>query len=170
MKKFLLVTLLALVPLCSRAQLIVGGHLGLTYGKVDGVDKWGVLIAPEVGYNVNKYFTVGGTIGYQSAPISIFGVSPYLRANFLFIKNKNKQDVFNFLVSLDAPMGWGNNYQSYAVVARPGFNINCGPVVSLMVKVGAFGWFYEEQSGKKWDGWAARVNPNTISIGINVNL
>ena len=87
-KKITLAVLLLSIALCARAQIYVGGNIGLSTSS--GSDRIGIVIAPEIGYSFNQYLTVGTFLSYRSLQ-NTFGVTPYLRSNLCNVK-----DVFNF--------------------------------------------------------------------------
>jgi len=160
MKRLIIILALALVPFCAKAQLLVGGNLGITYNS----EKVGVYIAPEVGYSFNRWVMVGGLVSYESIRNSV-GFDPYVRGNFGYIKN-----VVNFFVELAAPMNWADGYQCYQAVAIPGIVVRASPHVAFVLHVGAFGYYFVEEHGRTYDGWQARVDGNTIKLGCYFNF
>lgn len=153
--RIFLILALQFVPLMAGAQIYVGGHIGLA---TDG-DKLGVNLAPEVGYGVNQYLTVGGNISYHSL-YNTFGVTPYARLHFLTLGN-----IARLYAEATAPMRFASGYQNYNLFLRPGVSLRLGDSVWLMATIGAFGYSWYNSGGVRSDGWYAKVDGNTVSIG-----
>ena len=65
MKKVLMTLAVAFVAVAANAQVYVGGNVGIASSKSgngDNVTTYKVL--PEVGYNINKDWAVGTTLGF----------------------------------------------------------------------------------------------------------
>ena len=74
MKKFLMtVVATALVAVSANAQVYVGGNFGVASSKVKGgesVTTYAVL--PEIGYNLNKDWALGTTVGFgKGTPVEL---------------------------------------------------------------------------------------------------
>lgn len=161
-RKITLLTLLLCIAVCAQAQIYVGGNIGITTSSSDS--RVGVVIAPEVGYNINPNFTVGGTLSYRSLQNS-FGLTPYLRGYLC-----NIQDRFRIFLSLQAPLRFAFDYQSYGAYLRPGVSFRIGDGVWMMAHIGALGYSYTRSGGVGSGGWSAQLNSNTINIGFCFGL
>lgn len=159
-----MVALLLGFAVCAKAQLYVGGNLGLSTSSTDNETKLGVVIAPEIGYSFNSYFAIGSTVSYRSLQ-NTFGVSPYLRANVV-----NIMDVVRIYLTLQAPMHFASGYQSYGAFLRPGASVKVGPRVWIMTYLGAFGFSYTRTQTMEYQGWSGRLNANTVDIGFCFDL
>ena len=95
MKKVLMTLAVAFVAVAANAQVYVGGNVGIASSKIgngDNVTTYKVL--PEVGYNINKDWAVGTTLGWgKGTPVNIegesrnyFTVQPYARYTFVHSK------------------------------------------------------------------------------------
>ena len=153
--RIFLILALQLMPVMAGAQIYIGGHIGLATSG----DRVGINLAPEIGYGVNQYLTVGGNISYQSLQ-NIFGVTPYARFNFLTLGNFAR-----LYAEATAPMRFASSYQNYNLFLRPGVSLRLGDSVWLMATIGAFGYSWLKSDGVRSDGWVARVDGNTISLG-----
>ena len=98
MKKVLMTLAVAFVAVAANAQVYVGGNVGIASSKSgngDNVTTYKVL--PEVGYNINKDWAVGTTLGWgKGTPVDIegeshnyFTVQPYARYTFVHSKYVN---------------------------------------------------------------------------------
>lgn len=145
----------------AHAQLILGGNIGLS---VAGDNRVGINIAPEVGYAINPYFTMGGLISYQSL-YNTFGITPYVRTTPVSIK-----DIVRLHLSLTAPMRFAGSYQSYQLDVRPGISVRISGNVWIMAHIGAFGYEWVHNGAASSSGWIARVNGDTINIGFCIGL
>lgn len=165
-RKIILVLLMLGFALSAKAQLYVGGNLGLSIssGTSGNGNRFGVVIAPEVGYRFNPHLTVGGTLSYRSLQNS-FGITPYLRGDLVNIK-----DVFYLFLSFQTPLRFSSGHQSFAAYIRPGLSFRIAENVLMTAHVGAFGYSYTVNQGIGKGDWSARVNTNTINIGFCFSL
>ena len=155
-KKLILAALILSVAFGARAQMYLGGNLGL---ETSSDNRIGVLIAPEIGYRLNTHLTVGGTISYRSLQNS-FGITPYLRGDLV-----NIQNIVRVFISAQAPCRFTSNYQSYGAYLRPGVTLRLVDGVWMQIHVGAFGYSYTRINGTGYGGWYAQVNSNTVNVG-----
>ena len=86
MKKIILFCVAALMALAANAQVYIGGQVGFTANSDNKTNA--LTILPEVGYNFNEHWSVGGTIGLVSTKVgdhsvSRFAFGPYARYTFL---------------------------------------------------------------------------------------
>lgn len=153
--RIVLILALQLIPMAASAQILIGGHIGVATSG----DRWGINLAPEVGYVVNPYLTLGGNISYRSLD-NVFGVTPYARCNFLSLGNFAR-----LYAELTTPMRFAAGYQNYNLFFRPGVSLRLGDSVWIMATIGAFGYSWYNSNGARSDGWLARVDGNTVSIG-----
>ena len=158
-RKFTLMALLLCIAFCAEAQIYIGGNIGLSTSSSGNDSRIGIVIAPEIGYDISPNFTVGANISYRSLKNS-FGISPYLRGYLL-----NIQDRFRLFMAFQAPFNFSNGYQSYGAFLRPGMTFRVADGVWMMAHIGAFGYSYTKDRGVGGGKWSARVNSNTISIG-----
>ena len=162
MKKLLIVIITSLFAVSAHAQLYVGGNIGLPSGR-DGTGI-GINIAPELGYYINDHFNVGGFLSYQSR-YNTFGVTPYFRWNIVAFADR-----LRLFLSATAPMRFTGEYQSYGFNFRPGFSVFLGNGLSLMAHIGTFGYAYTKYATYSTSGWLARVDGDSISVGVCVDL
>lgn len=83
MKKFLSLVIISIASLAASAQAYLGGSIGLGYDFDE--ESMNFTLAPEVGYNLNNKWAVGGTIAYSyegSMEINTFAFEPYARFTF----------------------------------------------------------------------------------------
>lgn len=100
MKKFMMTLVVLCAALSVNAQVYLGGTLGVaSVGTENGNDETSFKILPEIGYNFNKSWAVGTTIGYEKGSFSMlnsnftnadvkgFTFSPYARYTFVNSKH-----------------------------------------------------------------------------------
>ena len=158
-----LLTLTALCLLASvsaKAQIYIGGHLGLDSNG----DRIGINIAPDVGYAVNPYLTVGGNISYQSL-YNTFGLTPYARCNAVTIANRVR-----FYAEATFPMRFSEGYSNFNAFLRPGVAVRVADTIWLMATIGAFGYSWVNSGNLSSSSWIAKVDANTVSIGFFIGL
>lgn len=162
-RKIALVSLLLCVALSAKSQIYLGGNIGLAISS--GSDaRLGVIIAPEIGYSFHSNFTVGASISYRSLQNS-FGITPYLRGTLFTI-----QDFFSVFLSAQTPCRFTSGYQSLGAYIRPGVSFRVAPGIWLMAHIGAFGYSGTHYDGYWSGGWVAKVNSDTVNIGVCFNI
>jgi len=158
MKKLLFVFVAALCfSFTAKAQLILGGGIG--FGTTSD-NKFSVYIAPEVGYHVSNYFSVGGKLSYQSGN-NVFGIDPYVRGHFF-----KPAGLIRVMATVHAPFKFASNYFSCGCYFQPGISIRVANKARLELHVGAFGWGKVQSGDYVKSGWEAVVNGNTVTLGV----
>ena len=126
MKKVLLMIAVAFIAVISAdAQYYVGGTSAINHDKDNDLTTF--TIAPEVGYNINNQWAVGGEIGYthqgsDGLKYNSFHFSPYAR--FTFYSN----DIFRLFV--DGAVGIATS-KVKGFDAETGFQIGARPGIAI---------------------------------------
>lgn len=164
MKKLLVILLLLAASVCAGAQsrVYLGGHIGLTPGR-DGYGL-GVNLAPEIGYHVNPYLSVGGMLSYQSR-YSAFGLTPYVRWTALDV-----MDRFMVFIEAETPIRFYDGSSSFGAYLRPGLFLRLADSLGLVAHLGYFGYSAVRSGSTRSSGWLARLDSDSISIGFCVYL
>ena len=92
--KMAVIVLLASVSCAASAQVWIGGNMSynrtktgydLKYGNEKGSTSTNnFMIAPEIGYNLNRQFAIAMAIGYSHSEgeMNSWGINPYVRYHF----------------------------------------------------------------------------------------
>ena len=85
MKKFVILLFVAMAALSAKAQVYVGGTVSLWHN--DDVDATTFTLNPEVGYNLNEKWAVGGILTFSHSKLdegkyNAFGLAPYARYSY----------------------------------------------------------------------------------------
>lgn len=91
MKKIVILLFVAMVALSAKAQVYVGGTVSLWHN--DDVDATTFTLNPEVGYNLNEKWAVGGILTFSHSKLdegkyNAFGLAPYARYSYLIMKTR----------------------------------------------------------------------------------
>lgn len=169
MKKILFVALMAVMSVCASAQVYLGGSIGYTHQKNDDGAKSDVFnIKPEIGYNFNETWALGGTIGYewQKNVGDSFIIEPYARYTYFRTENN--------LVSLFVDGGFGigvfnpkegDSTTIWSIGLKPGISLNFTERFSLVAHMGFLG--YQDYDTRKVYG----LNfDNNLSFGFYYNF
>ncbi len=197
MKKILTLAVIAVASVfgANAEGLYIGGQLGFmhesagakAYGYDAKFDHNTFTIVPEIGYNFNDSWAVGGTIGYtykhwcgSKTSFNMFEISPYARWSYFRTSNN--------LVQLFVDGGFGigagaydvdvDGYKSHTGVIwnvgfRPGIAINPTPNFSIVAHVGLLG--YEGANHTAQDaGYQSRgglmLDSNDLTLGFYYNF
>lgn len=153
MKKIVVLMLLAVVSITAGAKVYIGGTLGIgvvntgykddIVGGYDSETSCSFVFSPEVGYNFNSVWAVGGTIdlGYRSpSDIATFSVLPYVRGTFAHA------GVFDFFG--EGALGYvcmlndGDGYSGFSIALRPGFVAHITDKFGIVGKTTLFEYNY----------------------------
>lgn len=170
MKKVLLTLFVMFATVTAFAQeMYVGG--GISLWRDTDAEVTSFSISPEVGYELNKQWAIGGQLildlnsgsGSEASKYTSFAFAPYAR--FSYYENK--------IVRLFLDMGFGvsvykpkhsDSVAGFELGVRPGIAVKLNNNFSFVSKVG-FAGFREDYRGLK-DGFGVGVESENISIGI----
>ena len=171
MKKFMMTLVVLCAALSVNAQVYLGGTLGVaSVGTENGNDETSFKILPEIGYNFNKRWAVGTTIGYEKGSFSMlnsnftnadvkgFTFSPYAR--YTFVNSKHVSVFMDMGVDFVSGEAGNTDFTAFAVGIKPGVAVNFDKHWSFVTKVGFLG--YEEINPEG-------PNNNTHAFGFDVN-
>lgn len=166
MKKVLVFLFVAMAALTAKSQVYVGGSLSVWGG--DDVTSFG--IAPEVGYNFNDQWAVGGVIDFEHSKIggvktNAFAIAPYAR--YTFFENDLLR-VFadgGFGISTVGVKGRGDNVNGFEIGIRPGLAIKLTDHLSVLTKVGFFG-YRDDYMLNSMSGGGFSLNGEDLSFGL----
>lgn len=158
MKKILTLAVVAIAAVCGSAKadgLYLGGNVAFMHEHNDEFSYNQLTVLPEVGYNFNDKWAVGGTVGYDYLHIcnakvdyNMFEFNPYARFTY-FRTDNNLLQLF-----IDGGAGFGTGRASYhndyiddsdtAVIwnvgFRPGIAINVTDKISIVSHIGFLGY------------------------------
>ena len=164
MKKLVICLFVALAAMSAKAQdVYVGGTLNIWGG--DDVTRFG--IAPEVGYNFNEHWAVGGTLEFSHAKnngikSNAFAIAPYARYTYF------KNDVLSLFV--DGGFGFStqgvkgaDNVNGVEIGFRPGLSFAVTDHLSLLTKIGFLGYRDDYMHGS--NGGGLSLSSGDLSFG-----
>ena len=167
MKKIILVMALALMAFTAKAQLYVGGSLGLNSVANPGGAATAVInIVPEVGYNLNDNMAVGGVIGWSNDGTvegflndSGFSVMPYFR--YFFYEMGSVRVFADAQLQLLFVTNANNNpatTSSFGVGVAPGIAIPVTDHLSFVGHLGSVGYYN--------GAFGVNLNLNNFAAGV----
>lgn len=154
------------VAISASAQVYVGGGVGISSTKVgDGDSKLSYKFVPEIGYQFNKNWEAGLSVGWKGVEDGAhsFELAPYARYNFCTSK---LVDLF-----LEGTMGYthvggnGTDADVFEVGLKPGLKLNLSDHVSFVTKVGFFG--YQKNDYTDVQKWGMDVDATNVTFGVN---
>lgn len=166
MKKIFMTMAAMVVAMSASAQVYVGGTVG--FGGVkqgDGDSKMFYKFVPEIGYQFNKNWDAGITIGYQGIEDgnNTFEVAPYARYTFC---NTKLVDLF-----IEGTVGYGHvggngaDADMFEIGLKPGLKLNLSDHVSFVTKVGFLG--YQKNDATDVQKWGVDVDATNVLFGVN---
>lgn len=180
MKKFVVLLFVAMAAVAVQAQVYVGGSLGFWHN--DDADVTSFQLAPEVGYEINDQWSVGGSIifahakykhGYDFGPLEVegkvkinaFAFAPYARYTFL-----NSKIVRLFVdggLGLSTYKVKGHDSEAgFEIGVKPGIAIKLGNHLSFITKYGFMGYRDDYLLGDQ-NGYGFNFSSEDLSIGFH---
>ena len=152
----------------ASAQVYIGGCAGLSSVKEGKADaKMHYALVPEIGYQFNKNWEAGLTIGYEGVEdgFNTFELAPYARYTFCSTK---LVDLF-----LEGTVGYkhfgGNHrdYDGYEFGIKPGLKVNLSDHVAFVTKVGFFGYTQDYKDAIKVKEFGVKLDGTNVQFGVN---
>ena len=142
MKKIVILLFVAMVALSAKAQVYVGGTVSLWHN--DDVDATTFTLNPEVGYNLNEKWAVGGILTFSHSKLdegkyNAFGLAPYAR--YSYYENKVVR------LFIDGGLGFSTQkvkgadaVNGFEIGFKPGIAIKLNDKFSVLAKCGFLGY------------------------------
>ena len=161
MKRIIVVLLALTLCVGARAQLYLGGGLGL--GVRNGY--LSLDISPDIGYRLGNNLVVGGQLSYRTGYEGL-GIIPYARWH---VTSQDK--LLSVFLSANAPCTFRWDSQSYSFQLRPGASLRLAGNLYALMQIGYFGWSTVVTDGHAVsNGWEWRLDWDTIKIGFCICL
>lgn len=178
MKKLFILALMVTCTIAAKAQFYVGGTFGLSAEttKVDDESHTNSVysISPEAGYNINKVWAVGLSVGLSytvnggGEDVTTWGISPYARATFA---HAGAVDFFaeaafayeNAEVGDVSVDGWG-------IGLRPGILVSLSDCLQLVGRTTLFKYATAGDSPYKLKQTGISLSPTNVELGILFNF
>ena len=167
MKKIVILLFVAMVALSAKAQVYVGGTVSLWHN--DDVDATTFTLNPEVGYNLNEKWAVGGILTFSHSKLdegkyNAFGLAPYAR--YSYYENKVVR------LFIDGGLGFstqkvkgadaGNGFE---IGFKPGIAIKLNDKFSVLAKCGFLG--YRDDYMNAGSGYGFNFTSEDLSFGFH---
>lgn len=168
MKKIFMTMAAMVIAASASAQVYIGGGVGLSSTKVgDGDSKMSYKIVPEIGYQFDKNWEAGLTVGYEGVEDgnNTFEIAPYARYTFCSTK---LVDLF-----LEGTVGYthiggnGADVDGYEIGIKPGLKVNLSDHVAFVTKVGFLGYKQAGDGAAKVKAFGVNLDGTNIQFGVN---
>ena len=158
-----------MTALSVKAQVYVGGELSFWHN--DDADVTSFIIAPEIGYNFNEKWAVGGNIGFgyakaDDAKATTFAIAPYAR--YSYYENKVVR------LFIDGGFGFSSTkvedmdaVTGFEVGFKPGIAIKLNEKFSLVAKCGFLGYRDDYMGQKENNGAGLALSSEDLSFGFH---
>lgn len=152
------------VAISASAQVYVGGGVGISSTKVgDGDSKLSYKFVPEIGYQFNKNWEAGLSVGWNGVEDGAhsFELAPYARYNFCTSK---LVDLF-----LEGTVGYvhSEGVDGYEIGLKPGVKVNLSKNVSFVTKVGFLGYQQVGDGNAKVKTFGFDLDGTNVQFGLN---
>lgn len=129
MKKFVILLFVAMAALSTKAQVYVGGTVSLWSN--DDYDATNFQLAPEVGYNLNKKWAIGGVLSLSHNKLEVEGMKSKTNT-FAFVPYARYSYYENKVVRLfiQGELGFSSS-KTKGADSVSGFEIGCSPGISI---------------------------------------
>ena len=180
MKKLIAIAMFLVACIGTNAQIFVGGSLGFESTKAtkdsDSQINWSIV--PEIGYKINKSFSVALQLGYSyeyyesgnyidDNSLDMFLISPYVRYTF------GKSGLAKFFVDCGGTISIiGGTYEGYIWGAglRPGLIIEASEKISLVAKLGYMGYSANSDDLGGGSSFGFGLDNSNFSFGVFYNF
>ena len=175
MKKFVvLLFVVCMAALSAKAQIYVGG--AMTLWSNDDADQTIFQLIPEVGYNLNEKWAIGGMLvlhhdkseaGEIESKETGFAFAPYAR--YTYYENKIVR------LFIDGGLGFSSlkvedadSETGFEIGVKPGINIKLNDNFSLLAKFGFLG-FRDDYIGGQ-NGFGFNFSGENLAFGFQYNF
>ena len=167
MKKILMLLFVVMATLGAKAQVYLGGEISLWHN--DDADVTTLTLSPEVGYNLNNKWAVGGNLRFlhqeeDNVSTNGFALAPYVR--YSYYENKVVR------LFIDGGLGFStykvedfDNINGFEFGFRPGIAIKLNNHFSLLAKCGFLGYRDDYMYGA--DGYGFSFSSEDLSFGFH---
>ena len=167
MKKILMLLFVVMATLGAKAQVYLGGEISLWHN--DDADVTTFTLSPEVGYNLNNKWAVGGNLRFlhqeeDNVSTNGFALAPYVR--YSYYENKVVR------LFIDGGLGFStykvedfDNINGFVFGFRPGIAIKLNNHFSLLAKCGFLGYRDDYMYGA--DGYGFSFSSEDLSFGFH---
>ena len=190
MKKIFMIAVMAVAAVSANAQWYIGGNFGLDFTKSnkDADSQTTLVIAPEVGYNINDKWAVGVDLEFKMANelVSVkdganatgtgFGIGAYARYTFaqsgpvsFFVDGGLAFNSINY--DLDKGLKYDESGSTFNIGLRPGLAFKASDKVSFVATTGYLG--YRKNSDDVLGGgskFGINVNNEALKFGFYYNF
>ena len=168
MKKIAVFLFVAMVALSAKAQVYVGGSLGFWHND-DGKGKTTSIIAPEIGYNINPKWSIGGTVILSHTKLDKyntngFGIAPYAR--YSYYENERVRLFVDGGFGLSSKKEFNSDEREggFEIGLKPGFSLKLNDKFSVLAKCGFLGYRDDYLMGE--DGTGLSLSGENLSFGL----
>lgn len=152
------------MAVCASAQVYIGGSAALGGQKHgDGDSKMVYKLMPEIGYQFNKTWDAGLSVGYAGVEDgnNAFVIAPYARYTFV---NTKLVDLF-----LEGTVGYvhSEGVDGYEIGLKPGVKVNLSKNVSFVTKVGFLGYQQVGDGNAKVKTFGFDLDGTNVQFGLN---
>lgn len=170
MKKFFAVIAAAFVAVAAHAQFYAGGTVSFRSG-----DNGSIVLAPEVGYNLNDEFAVGAVVAFQQQKdwFDAITLNPYVRWTFAdWAPLKLFLDGSFAFTSHTNKFGEEKTYSVIELGVKPGIALPVNENLSLVAHLGFVGFASADDAiqGMYNDGVVADFSSKNLAVGIFYNF
>jgi hypothetical protein len=171
MKKIVLMMVVMLATISASAQVYVGGGLGFTGTKVEGVKSTNIKILPEIGYELDENWSIGTVIGWQynkveDYKVNTFQIAPYARYNFLHSEKVNLFVDGGFGVASSKVKGC-DALNLWQVGFKPGVSVRLSEHFLFVAKYGFLGYKEANEGGYKAKEYGFDFDTDELSFGFH---
>lgn len=143
----------------------IGGGVGFANTSYDHDSKFSWKIAPEIGFQLDKKWDAGISLGYSGVEDKekVFEVAPYVRYTACSAK------IVDFFI--EGTIGYehhdlqhsSSDYDVWEVGLKPGLKVNLSNHVAFVTKIGFFGYQRVDEANT----WGVNLDGRNILFGIN---
>lgn len=182
MKKIFALIAAVIVTLGASAQgWYLGGSVGFTGSKADGVKTTNINVMPEIGYNLSETWAIGTTVGIDytkldDVKLTLVNFNPYARYTFL------RAGMVSVFCDGGVDLGFGkakydgesgDTAVAFGIGIKPGVSITLSEKFGFVAHVGFLGYKGGNDAAKDAgtpEVYGLSLSGNDLSFGFYYNF
>lgn len=175
----ILLAMLVIASVSASAQVYLGGSFG--FNREFDENKTEFTILPEIGYNFNDAWAIGGQLGYthtynDGVSVNLGIVNPYARWTYF----RSSNNIVSLFLDGGVDLGFGaakvkdgdtsDTAFTYGIGIKPGISINPNEKFSIIAHLGGLGYYSGNDTAKDSGAVTPTFGLNFSTMNLNLGF